>query len=261
MAVVGEAVTQATRLNEIGFPEFTTKLITDVFDALVSSNLRQTEAYIELLKETSKSLTEFINDTKDDISGEMILEFLARVMPVTSNTKNEVLVKDSKGNVKLDEAQANALNTALALPGAADTAATPIVTVGDSNKYDAILDAVAKRMAATNHELLKEMVKQGMLRLVVENGEIETRLTFKTEAHSLNNDATSKYDRENYSKNTSAGTGRFVSLWAKASTSTRRSSVSVSTATTSDISSSSSSVDIFGGVKLNFRTDYLSLDR
>ncbi len=261
MAVVGEAVTQATRLNEIGFPEFTTKLITDVFDALVSSNLRQTEAYIELLKETSKSLTEFINDTKDDISGEMILEFLARVMPVTSSTKNEVLVKDSKGNVKLDEAQASALNTALALPAAADTAAAPIVTVGDNNKYDAILEAVAKRMAATNHELLKEMVKQGMLRLVVENGEIETRLTFRTEAHSLNTLATSKYDRENYSKNKSAGTGRFVSLWAKASTSTRRSSVSVSTATTSDVSSSSASVDIFGGVKLNFRTDYLSLDR
>ena len=261
MAGMDEAVTQATRLNEIGFPEFTTKLITDVFDALVSSNLRQTEAYIELLKETSKSLTEFINDTKNDVSGEMILEFLARVMPVTSNTKNEVLVKDDKGNVKLDDEQASALNTALALPAAADAAPTPIVTAGSSNKYDAILEAVAKRIAATNHELLKEMVKQGILRLVVENGEIETRLTFKTEGYSYSDQATRKYDRENYSKNTSAGTGRFVSLWAKASTSTRRSSVSVSTATTSDINRSSSSVDIFGGVKLNFRTDYLSLDR
>ncbi len=34
------AVTQAARLNEIGFPEFTAKLITDTFDALVAANLR-----------------------------------------------------------------------------------------------------------------------------------------------------------------------------------------------------------------------------
>ena len=263
MAGASDAVTQATRLNEIGFPEFTTKLITDVFDSLVSSNLRQTEAYIELLKETSKTLTEFINDTKDDISGEMILDFLAKVMPATASTQNEVLVQDDKGNVKLDKEQADALNNALALPAEATdgTASKAIVTVGDNNKYDVILEAVAKRMAATNHELLKEMVKQGILRLVVENGQIETRLSFKTYGHSRSQESTSKYDRQSYSKTTKAGTGRFVSLWAKASTSTNRSSVSVSTANTSDVSSSSSSVDIFGGVKLNFKTDYLSLDR
>ena len=265
MAGASDAVTQATRLNEIGFPEFTTKLITDVFDSLVSSNLRQTEAYIELLKETSKTLTQFINDTKDDISGEMVLDFLTRVMPATSNKQGEVLVKESNGNVKLDQAQADALNNALVLPAAAategDAANNAIAKVGDSNKYDAILEAVAKRIAATNHELLQEMVKQGILRLVVENGQIETRLSFKTYGYSRSQDATSKYDRESYSKNTHAGTGRFISLWAKASTSTRRNSVSVSTASASDVSSSSSSVDIFGGVKLNFKTDYLSLDR
>ena len=32
------AVTEAARLGEIGFPEFTAKLITDTFDALVSAN-------------------------------------------------------------------------------------------------------------------------------------------------------------------------------------------------------------------------------
>ncbi len=36
------AVTEAARLDEIGFPEFTCKLVTDVFDALVSANIRQT---------------------------------------------------------------------------------------------------------------------------------------------------------------------------------------------------------------------------
>ena len=58
------AVTEAARLDEIGFPEFTAKLITDTFDALVSANLRQTEAYIELVQSVAKSLKAFIDDTK-----------------------------------------------------------------------------------------------------------------------------------------------------------------------------------------------------
>ena len=44
------AITQAARPNEIGFPEFTAKLIIDTFDALVAANLRQTQAYIELIQ-------------------------------------------------------------------------------------------------------------------------------------------------------------------------------------------------------------------
>ncbi len=81
MAGTSVAVSEATRLGEIKFPEFTSKLITDVFDALIAANIRQTEAYVELLKAVSKSLSEYINDTKDDISGDMVLQLLAKVLP------------------------------------------------------------------------------------------------------------------------------------------------------------------------------------
>jgi hypothetical protein len=33
------AVTEATRLTDIGFPEFTAKLVKDVFDALLAATL------------------------------------------------------------------------------------------------------------------------------------------------------------------------------------------------------------------------------
>ena len=59
MAGSKEAVELATHLPEIGFPEFTTKLVSDVFDSLIASNLRQTEAYVELLKQTGKTLKDF----------------------------------------------------------------------------------------------------------------------------------------------------------------------------------------------------------
>lgn len=259
------AVNDASHLDKIGFPEFTTKLITDVFDALVSSNIRQTEAYIELLKETSKTLTQFVNDTKEDISGEMVLEFLSRVMPVTSVAKkNEVLTQDTKNkdSVVLNSEEAVVLTKAVSIPAleVEGGAKQPEFNEG-SVKRDLILEAVAKRIAATNHDLLKEMVKQGMMRLVVENGQIETRLSFSTTSNITERDSSSSYDSSSYSKNRSAGTGRIISLWAKASSSTRKNTLSVTTANASNVSSSSTSINIFGGVKLNFKTDYLSLDR
>lgn len=258
------AINDASHLEKIGFPEFTTKLITDVFDALVSSNIRQTESYIELLKETSKTLTQFVNDTKEDINGEMVLEFLARVMPVTSvDKKNEVLLQDTKNkdNVILNSAEAAALTNAVRVPGLEVEGSPEQKFTDGSVKRDLILEAVAKRIAATNHELLKEMVKQGMMRLVVENGQIETRLTFNTSSNITDRESTSSYNSSSYSKSRSGGTGRFISLWAKASSSTKRNTLSVTTANTSNVSSSSTSINIFGGVKLNFKTDYMSLDR
>lgn len=258
------ALNDARHLDKIGFPEFTTKLITDVFDALVSSNIRQTEAYIELLKETSKTLTQFVNDTKEDISGEMVLEFLARIMPVTSvDKKNEVLVQDTKNkdSVILNSDEAAALTNAVSVPALEAEGGSKQEFAAGSVKRDMILEAVAKRIAATNHDLLKEMVKQGMMRLVVENGQIETRLTFNTFSNITDRESTSSYNSSSYSKSRSGGTGRFISLWAKASSSTRTNTLAVTTANASNVSTSSTSVNIFGGVKLNFKTDYLSLER
>ena len=68
MPSIFDAVDVAARLPDIQFPEFTAKLITDTFDALVSANLRQTESYIELVGAISKTITTYINDTQDDIT-------------------------------------------------------------------------------------------------------------------------------------------------------------------------------------------------
>lgn len=255
-----EAVTQASRLSEIGFPEFTTKLVTDVFDALVSANLRQTEAYISLLREVGKSLTTYINDTKDDIGGEELMQFLARVLPpedasgdsetATKVTPAATLTNDDvtalKSAVTIDEAPGN--ENQIPPAGALDQA-----------KYDKILDAVACRIAANKYDMLKEMVKLGILRLVVENGVIETRLTFTTYGSSFYQSKSTDYSRKAFDFKAKAKTGAFVSLWAKASASTSYSSINISTAEKINQDRSGSTVNIFGRVQINFRTDYLPL--
>lgn len=261
MSGTSEAVSQAARLSEIGFPEFTTKLITDVFDSLVATNLRQTEAYTELLKQTGKSLTQFINDTKDDIGGEMLLQFLALALPprdVDSEDPSHV----KEGNSLTNE-EAATLNKTLELKDASITNDNKVATSGALNqtKVNAILEAVANRISADKYSLLKEMVKQGILRLVVENGEIETRLTFNTYGSSFYQNKTTDYQRKNFAFRAKAKTGGLLSAWVKASASTSYNSVKISTATKTDQDRSGSRVQIYGRVFVNFKTDYLPLDQ
>ena len=75
-----QAVENATRLSEIGFPEFTAKLITDTFNAITSSYLNQTAQYSGVVQAVSQTLQDYINNTADDISADEIgaFEFSAR---------------------------------------------------------------------------------------------------------------------------------------------------------------------------------------
>jgi hypothetical protein len=254
------AVTEAARLDEIGFPEFTAKLITDTFDALVSANLRQTEAYIDLVQSVAKSLAQFIEDTHDEIGGEEILRFLAAVLPPDDPNSDDP-TKVKVGNTLTNE-DAAALNGALLLPAEAGVPGNNQVAAAeelDQNKFNAILDAVAKRVANNRYDLLKEMVKQGILRLVVETGLIETRLTFTTYGSTFYQKNTSDYHRDTYKRVSKGRTGGLISLFGSYSSSTYRTSVNVRTTKETHRDISGSRVQIFGMVQLNFKTDYLPL--
>jgi hypothetical protein len=252
MAGTSVAVSEATRLGEIKFPEFTTKLITDVFDALIAANIRQTQAYIELLQAVSKSLSEYVNDTKDDISGEMILQFLAKVLPDSedpSGTKVRV-------GATLSSTDAETLNNAVTVPEVQDSPGIAAAPISDQNALDAILMAVAKRIAADKYSLLKEMVKMGVLRLVVEHGVIETKLTFNTYGSTFYESTKNNYNSKAFSVRASAKTGGLASLWVKASASTSFNTLNVSTAKETNRDISGSQVQIYGHVQIDFKTDY-----
>lgn len=254
------AVTEAARLDEIGFPEFTAKLITDTFDALVSANLRQTEAYIELVQSVAKSLAEFINDTKDDISGEELLQFLAAALPPADPASEDP--REVKAGETLTDDDVELLNTAIETPAEAGVPDNnKVATAGelDQAKVDAIFEAVAKRIAANRYDLLKEMVKQGILRLVVETGVIESRLTFTTYGSTFYQKNANSYHRSTYRRVSKGKTSGIVSIFGSYSSNTKRTSVSVRTTKETHRDITGSRVQIFGLVRVNFKTDYLPL--
>ncbi|HTQ78633.1 MAG TPA: hypothetical protein VMM92_01470 [Thermoanaerobaculia bacterium] len=264
-------------LESIGFAEFTTNLVLKVFDGLVAANLRQMEAYAQLVQALSKTLAEYVGETKDnDISGAEILQFLAPF--AVDSTGQPELVADG---VTLQNI-AN-LNKLLLLPqsdGGLDrtwdgTVATSPKTVdnqvalpdssgtgGTISKNGAALlfDAVSRRLAANKYNALKEMVKQGLLRLVVTQGIIETRLTYNTATSSFYQSNQSHYNSSSFNLSVQAQTGSALSRWVKASASANYTSVNVSTSNQTQQDYSGSSVNVFGLVHIEFKTDYLPLN-
>lgn len=255
------AVSQAARVNEIGFPEFTAKLVTDVFDALVAANIRQTEAYVELVQQVSKSLTQYINDTRDDISGADVLHFLAAILPGETDEEPSKVVE----GVTLTADDASILNPALSVEGlddnneVVDTTAVPTGSALTTEQFDMLLTAVTNRLAANKYSLLQQMVQQGILRLVVETGVIETRLLFTTYGQTFYQSHATKYQRDNYRKRSKASTGFLTSMIGNAASATRRSRVTISTARETNRDISGSRVQIYGRVQINFKTDYQPL--
>lgn len=249
------AVENAKHLNEIGFAEFTSHLINEVFDALVSSNIRQMEAYSEVVKATSEDLKTYINDTQDNISPEMIADFLEMALPNRdlNLTTDNITLSDSADNDEVSK-----LNSALAVSAEAGVSQDNKVAKKTMKTKD-LLDAVATRVAANKYDLLKEMVKQGILRLVVENGQIETRLTFSTYDTSSTLKNESSYRRTTYRNRSRIGTG-ILSLIVNHQSRSRSTNLTVSTASKRELDRSGSHINIFGGVKLNFKTDYLALN-
>lgn len=254
---IGVAVDEAARLDEIGFPEFTTKLVTDVFDALIASNVRQMESYTELLSAVSKELTTYINDTQDDIDGEQVLAFLAQVLPAADDDGDQATKVHVGG--ELTAGDSDTLSQALAVPGE-DAPALPSGTL-DQAGVDQILTAVARRVAASRYELLTQLVRQGLLRMVVDRGTIETRLTFSTYATSTSSSQARSYDRRTRASQAQARSGilqRVLGMGSPVSTQSTR--LRIRTTNQQDRDTSGSSVQIYGAVTLNFRTDFLPLE-
>lgn len=253
---MSDPIEQASNLNDIQFPEFTSKLITDTFDALINANLRQIQSYSDLVEATAKTLTTYINDTVDDIDGEEILDFLITHFPALNSEPDH----DSsiRQDVKLTTETAAKLNESLKLSDGTSLTQPEFKNndVLKDEKWDSLMTAIAQRLAQNKYTLLQAMVKQGMLRLVVDRGVIETKLHFRSYQNNRQRSSTSDYQR---SKSRSRSRGGFSLGFVGLSAGSSRNSLRVSTANTSSSSYNSSSVSIFGGVKIEFSTDYESL--
>jgi hypothetical protein len=252
------AVTEATRLTDIGFPEFTAKLVKDVFDALLAATLRQMEAYSELVAATAKTLQEYVAENKQLVSGEEVWDWLVKNLPGPAASVTDPKPEDAtlvRVGVTLNDSEKVKVRQKTGLPSSGSNAWNPTSDLQQAD-VDAVTDKVREIIAGNRYTLLKEMVKMGIIRLVVDYGEIETRLTFTTYGESQQLKAASAYQSRAFG--ISGGvSARFKAV--QASVAASYSSVSVRTTSSIDRDVSGSKVDIYARVLIRFKSDYLAL--
>ncbi len=279
------AMDTAARFGEIPFVDFTRDLINGVFDALIEAHLVQMEQYSDFVRSLTSDLSTYINNTSGNVDFDQIADFVQGFeLPALDDTtatqylsRLQVPADNSvlSGTPPADEMKwwgglINALAPAVQelsgkvgqraeLQAIADYNAGVVEAMPD---YQKIHDAIASLISSNKYGLLQTMAKQGMMRLVVTEGEIETKITFSTWSESASGLSTKdKIKEKNRSKSRDKGPGRLMQLFKRRETSKNSNrTVTVNTAKSYQRDSSGTKVDIFGRVLIRFKTDYAPLN-
>jgi hypothetical protein len=144
--------------------------------------------------------------------------------------------------------------------------ASGIKVNNDDGNYSAsdittIKTAIRMGLAKNGLNQLRQMARDGMARIVVTEGEINTKLTFSVKSDATANRNSSSLNRSqggvSATVNASAGWG-----WGRASASVSGyyDNLSVSTVDEKTISNIQTATEMLGEVRIKFKTDYLPLD-
>lgn len=250
-------------LPDLPFSEFTAQLLSDTFDALVSANIDQTQTYIELVRAVAQGLAAYVEQTQEEVGHDAIEAFLVRALP---NHAKDTESKLSKATT-LSAEDALALNAALALPEAdgglkrsesqTDNQVAKAGKIGDA--LTDISEAARRRLAADRFALLSEVVRMGVLRLVVDDGLIETKLEFSAVESSEQRSFQGQQANTRFTGSLAGGTSRAASKLFDASGQLRLRRMKVRTKRSSSSGQQDNSSSIIGTVRIQFHTDHQPL--
>lgn len=265
------ALDALTSVNKIGFTEFTTGLVTGVFNTIVDASLRQMVAYADLVSSVSKSVSDFT------------LEALGPNQEnVTFAIENDLNLTIPEGNtptIKLNEAQfqtvTNTFSSTL-VDGKAITADGNLTKLEGTPKAASITLAKLKPFvvqkitdeATTKYNFLRTLLQLGMQKVVVDKGHIKTKLTFSIDASqkqsSLSSDKTNRTSENSFASGGGIGTGTGIFAGAGGvligggiglGISNSSKSLNVNIVNERSSSATNLSADIIGEVMIQFRTD------
>ena len=223
-------------VDSVDFPKFVADLLKAVFDSNLYVMKQQTDSYIKLMREATKSTADFIKKIKDE-------ESFARLAESRGNQYNVINEKQPDGSFKL------------------------ALTNPEGEKHD-LDDAEVKRhileakinMAKEHRAALREVLLMGVTRLVVEKGEIEAGVEFSIKAK-----RESKAHHEDQNINVATlgveyGGGLFGSIFGGPSGSFNMTNTNIQINTSDKKATDDLTAKLQGKVNIKFKTDYFKLD-
>jgi hypothetical protein len=222
-------------VDSVDFPKFVADLLKAVFDANLKVMKTQTDTYIKLMKEATKSSADFIKKVKDE-------ESFARLAETRGEQYNVTTEKAADGSMKL----------ALTNPQGDK------VDTEDSEVKRHILEAKIN-MAKEHRAALREVLLMGVTRLVVKKGEIEAGVEFSVKAQ-----RESKAHHEDQNINVTSAQFEYepplFGLFGGPSGSVSTTNTNIQVNTSDKKATDDLSATLKGKVKIEFATDYFKLD-
>jgi hypothetical protein len=278
-------------MQAVNFPQFVTGLINGVFHSIVTSSIEQMEAYAKLVADVSKSLNQFRDDNTTQNQGrDHLVEQFPDIFQLSMDSGDfdmggfgddnaqpagpRVVVRDD-----VDEQKAlGRINSSLPLD-------KPVTSLDDDVVEAALVPAARTQLATGRQQLLATMVMLGINRIVVTDGRISAKVMYDFQSRDntrYRNSATQfdhekdaygnlqmtrdssgdyEYKREGGSQSSDQTTD--PNYYAKGSYKYAEQPV-VKLMSASQLQSDSSlqaKASLAGQVEVNFKSDYLPLDK
>lgn len=252
------ASTTSAVLGAVSFPRFVTDLVNGVFKAMLESTSQQMQMYVELLNSVSTSLEGF---EKSQSSPAQIRQWVADRFPeqIEYDTPElepgETADPEDVADVKLR------LRSGASMPDVEQIRGT--LGLGPDEKLEVsepeqLVPLARRLLARQRQQMLATMVMLGMQRIVIDSGRISASMRFHIDTRSAaSEDKGSQFGLQNRAK----ASGSFgAGPWGvKAEVENTISYVTTQRSqATEEINTD---LELNSSVELNFRTDYLPLNR
>lgn len=260
---VGGAAREGTEqfgnlVKTVDFPAFVGGLINNVFKVIVETSIEQMRAYGELVAAVAKTAEDYMAENIGMGQGR---DYLAQRFPDLVDVE-----LDSDGNSQLKvlsddpEAALGEIHNTLGIPGEAPT------DISDPESEIALINAARLQMAKSRQQLLASMVMLGINRIVVTDGTIRAKVKFdmRSTDEAKRDYRASAYDRQtSRNRNVSAFGGSFLGFGGGSVNVNEQSHVATVSTGVNESSESAleMSANLQGEVRVNFKSDYLPLEK
>jgi hypothetical protein len=223
-------------VKSVDFTAFVGDLLKAVFDANIFVQKSQTNDFIRLMREATKSTADFLKKVNDE-------DAFAYLVEKPNSQFNLLMEQNPDGGSKL------ALTTPEGEP----------VDMEDNKVKAAIIDAKIA-MAKEHRAALREVMLMGVTRLIVDKGEVEAAVEFKITAKRDSRKTHQDQNINTVNANLSYGGGLMGSIFGGPSGSMSISNTNIQVNTSNQTAGDELFAKLQGKVKIQFSSDYFKLD-
>ncbi len=276
-------------LKQVKFPTFVASLIEGVFQAIVKSSIEQMEAYTAMIASVAKSLKQFTDDNVSDNQGrDHMVEKFPDLFEIGVDDFGDSPGPRLKLRDGVDESAALQRVNSMRFE---DGNVMKSMDLSDENVEKALVMAARMQLAKQRQQLMASMVLMGINRIVITDGRISAKIMYDFTSRDTMSKRRSAQafdyarDEKGGVQTTLAGEGKYDTGGNVSSTYDRkkdeRSSdysadyyskgeykyenkpvmTAMSAASEASDSQLQTRVQLAGAVEVNFKSDYLPLDK